>query len=102
MTMVRGGRVTSEGEGATRLLPAPVDAQVLPNGHQQTGGPVFPDALVSPRRRRPLQLLIPGLQGEAMRGKPESGRCWPHPPRGSRGRAPAPGTRGSVRTLGGP
>ena len=37
--------------GTTQLLPAPVDGQVLPDGHQQTGGPVLPDALVGPRCR---------------------------------------------------
>lgn len=46
------------------LLPAPVGGQVLPDGHQQTGGPVLPDALTGPCCRRLLQLVIPGLQQE--------------------------------------
>lgn len=55
------------------LIPAPVDGQVLPDGHQQTGGPVLPDALVGPGRRRLCQLFIPGLQGEEKWASSESG-----------------------------
>ena len=54
-------QVTSR--GPRRLSPAPVHGQVLPDGHQQAGGPMLPDAFLGPGHCRLLQLFIPGLQG---------------------------------------
>lgn len=63
----QGGQLisgTRAAPGAPVFSPAPVRGQVLSDGHQQVGGPMLPEALLGPGCRGPLQLFVPGLQGE--------------------------------------